>query len=457
MRNIRALISALIFTAAIAAGTVCAQSTRIAFPNTGSIGTAPATIPPATVSPYSNPPSSYGSGTFSGSAAPANTIPGNAGAGASIYTAPPTYSPPAYTPPATLSTPYSFDPYSTAPVAPNPWNTAPAIGGGFGTAPSTGGFSPPASPFSSSPGTVVGPVTGSPYIGSGAYPSQNSNSVFPNGVWGSNPSAQPYDYGQALRLVQDVRLTHTYLGNGNDPTDVNINDTVVAVTYAFPNFLGSGQPIFFSPTFGIHLWDGPHSLPADLPPSAYSAFFDTQYSTDPNQQLGAEFGYRMGVFTDFHTFNSHSLRVMGLGLGKLKLTPTITLKLGAMYINRNDLKLLPAGGILWQPTPQMRFDIFFPQPKLASYLTTVNNKEVWWYVAGEYGGGAWTIQRTSGVSDRMDINDIRVSVGLESIGTGLNTFAEAGYVFNRQVVYVVTPGDTFNPGNTFMIRAGFSF
>jgi hypothetical protein len=48
-------------------------------------------------------------------------------------------------------------------------------------------------------------------------------------------------------------------------------------------------------------------------------------------------------------------------------------------------------------------------------------------------------------------------VGLESVGPGLNAFGEVGYVFNRQVVYVVTPSDTFNPGNTFMIRMGLSF
>jgi hypothetical protein len=165
----------------------------------------------------------------------------------------------------------------------------------------------------------------------------------------------------------------------------------------------------------------------------------------------------MGVYTDFNTFNSHSLRYQGLALGTLKLTPTVKLKLGVMYIDRNDIKILPAGGILWQPSPQVRFDFFFPQPKLATYLTTVNNKDVWWYVAGEYGGGAWTVKRTSGISDRIDINDIRVMLGLETIGDGFNLFGEIGYVFDRHVVYVVDPGDNFDPGNTFMIRAGFSF
>jgi hypothetical protein len=444
VRNIRAHFCALIFTAAIAAGTACAQNSTIQFPRTGSIGTAPATAVPSvtTGSPYgSSVPSIGGTGPLTG----------NAGAGASIYSPPSGYAaPPAFTPVPAANTPYAFDPYSTSPGVPNPWSTTPAT---------SGSFAPPASPFNSpSPGTFT-PPAGSPYISPGAYPSQSSNSVFPNGIWGSDPNAQPFDYNQTLRLIQDVRLTETYVSNGNDnnPTDLNINDIVSSVTFAVPNFLGSGQPLFISPTFGLHLWDGPSNLPADLPPNAYSAFLDTQYSTDPNQQLGAELGFRIGVYSDFNTMNTHSLRIQGLGLGTLKLTPTMTLKLGVMYLDRNDIKLLPAGGILWQPSPQVRFDFFFPQPKLASYLSTVNNKEVWWYVAGEYGGGAWTIHRTANFSDQIDINDIRVSIGLETQGKGLNMFGEVGYVFDRRVVYVTTPADSFNPGNALMIRLGFSF
>jgi len=129
-----------------------------------------------------------------------------------------------------------------------------------------------------------------------------------------------------------------------------------------------------------------------------------------------------------------------------------------MYLNRNKIKILPAGGLLWTPTPQVRFDIFFPQPKLSAYLTTVGQYELWWYLAGEYGGGAWTIQRADGSDDRIYINDIRASAGLEIIGPrGLSGFVEAGFVFKRQVIYVVHPEDSFNPPNTYMIRAGISF
>jgi len=81
-----------------------------------------------------------------------------------------------------------------------------------------------------------------------------------------------------------------------------------------------------------------------------------------------------------------------------------------------------------------------------------------WYVAGEYGGGAWTIQRADGTDDRVDINDIRASAGIEMTGPrGVTAFVEGGFVFKRQVIYVVTPADSFHPRDTYMIRAGISF
>ena len=43
----------------------------------------------------------------------------------------------------------------------------------------------------------------------------------------------------------------------------------------------------------------------------------------------------------------------------------------------------------------------------------MGNQDLWWYVGGEYGGGAWTVEREGDFSDRIDINDIRVMLGLE--------------------------------------------
>jgi hypothetical protein len=384
--------------------------------------------------------------------------------------APGTLSPP------TVSVPGSTVPGSAAPAAINPYTGAAAPFDPYSTSGSSayqfwsntppsnsaGVFSqPPATPYgATSPLTPQGtaplgqpgsfPTYGPP--AASPYGQTNPQYLFPNGV------GQQWDLAQSIRFIQDLRMRHTYVGGGDDPTDVGINDSEFAVTFTLPNFLTTGQPLFISPAFALHLWDGPSSLPADLPPNAYSAYLDAQWASDPNLQLGAELGFRVGVYTDFETLNDDSLRIQGLALGVARLTPTMTAKIGVMYLDRNNIKILPAGGLLWTPTPQVRFDIFFPQPKLACYLTTVGRYELWGYLAGEYGGGAWTIERADGTSDAIDINDIRFSGGFEWNGPrGLSGFVEAGFVFKRQVIYVVTPSDSFNPDDTFMVRAGLSF
>ena len=136
----------------------------------------------------------------------------------------------------------------------------------------------------------------------------------------------------------------------------------------------------------------------------------------------------------------------------------MTLKAGVNYIDRVRFKLLPAGGILWTPNEYTRFDLFFPRPKLAQYLTTVGNSDVWWYLAGEYGGGSWTVERAGGFTDRVDINDIRVMIGFEwNNSSGVTGMFEAGYVFDREIVYVRTPGLSTSLADSFMLRAGLSF
>ncbi|WP_425613900.1 hypothetical protein NA78x_003744 [Anatilimnocola sp. NA78] len=357
--------------------------------------------------------------------------------------APNPYSPPiTFTPPNAFGQPLPFDPYS-----PNGQEAARFWSG-------AGGVAQP----QTFPGGAVPPNAGAaPYGSQWATPvAQPQNQyLFPNGMRDPNGS---YNLYESLRLVHDVRFRHTYLAGGDDGNDLGINDSEVSVSFAFPNFLTTGQPLFITPAFALHLWDGPKDGIHNLPGSAYSAYLDFQYATDPNLQIGAELGFRAGVYTDFETLTTDSLRLQGLALGVVRLTPTLTAKLGVMYIDRNDIKILPAGGILWQPNPQLRVDLFFPQPRISQYISTVGTYEVWWYVAGEYGGGAWTVKPlpTDGVN-RIDINDIRASFGLEwSSPRGLNGFLEVGYVFERDIFYVELNED-FDLSDTWMVRAGFSF
>jgi len=174
-------------------------------------------------------------------------------------------------------------------------------------------------------------------------------------------------------------------------------------------------------------------------------------------------GVRVGVFSAFDAISSESIRVPAKALGRLRLTPNATARLGAYYLDRNKVKILPAGGILWVPNPDTRWDLFFPEPKLSHYLTTHGTKDVWWYITGYYGGGAWTIEDTAGGDDRIDINDIRVLVGFECGQNDLlrqgfrNYFFEVGYSFDRELVFVNNPVGTLSLGESLVFRAGFGY
>jgi hypothetical protein len=404
----------------VAASTAVAQSPTVAFP--------------ARVLPNSNfpvtptvtaPPSSFGA-VPSFAPAPSIAPPPNVSAITTVN-------------PGALGQPLPFDPYS-----PN-------------TAASTQfwGSPPPALPNSALPPNPNAAPYGSqwapPVAGQGG-----PQSLFPNGF--GDPNAGYYDPYTALRLVHDVRFRHTFVSGGENGDDLGINDSEVSVSFSFPNFLTSGQPLFITPAFAIHCWDGPKDGIHHLPGSAYSAYLDLQWASDPNLQIGVELGGRVGVYSGFDTLTKDSVRFQGLALGVVRVTPTITAKLGVMYLDRNDIKILPAGGILWQPNPQLRVDIFFPQPRISQYITTVGTYELWWYLAGEYGGGAWTVKPLPSDSTQgIDINDFRASLGLEwNSPSGVNGFIEAGYVFKRRIVYTA-PYEEFSLADAWMVRAGFSF
>ena len=190
---------------------------------------------------------------------------------------------------------------------------------------------------------------------------------------------------------------------------------------------------------------------------------DFGLDSDPQKTLGFELGVRVGIFSAFDAVNSESVRYPVKALGRLRLTPTSTFRAGVFYIDRNRIKLLPAVGLLCLPNQDTRFDLFFPEPKLSHYVSTLGKSDVWWYLSGYYGGGAWTIKHPDGSNDDIDINDIRVMLGLEfgkseQIRQGFRLgFIEGGYAFNRELLYRVQSSGNLDLEDSFVLRAGFAY
>ncbi|MBX3412001.1 MAG: hypothetical protein KF708_04730 [Pirellulales bacterium] len=264
--------------------------------------------------------------------------------------------------------------------------------------------------------------------------------------------------GEPQRLIQDIRFEYAFL-NGNGVSELGIDDLALSGALAIP-FLYNAAPLLIRPGFAVHYWDGPVSQgpgTPDMPPRTYDAFIEAGWKPVVTQWLSGDLRMSVGYYSDWSKYQSEAIRIRGSGLAIFTLSSQFAIVAGIDYINRLQIKLLPAGGVIWTPSPDMRWEILFPNPKLANRITTWGNTDVWLYVGGEYGGGTWAIQRQDLSETSVDYNDLRVFIGTEFLGhTGMKGWFEVGFVWNRELVYLDGTPD-FKPNETVMLRAGVSY
>jgi len=336
-------------------------------------------------------------------------------------------------------------------------------------------FPPPANGLQ--PGSMPSIVSPSALGGQPGYPGYSTTApslVNTQGTAGNQtmfPPGYPQQnstFQQTMHLYQGARGSWSYIAGNGQGTNVGVNELDTSATFALPFFHNSAAnlnhaPLLITPGFGLQLWDGPETtstMLADLPPNTFDVFIDTAWNPQFTPLFGAELGVRVGIFTNWDVFVFQSWRLMGRAIGTLQLSPTMQGKAGIVYLDRNQVKLLPAIGVTWTPDANSRYDIFFPTPKAAKRITNAGKHSIWGYLAGEYGGGAWTFRRSTGQISPFDYNDIRISLGTEWVPqtpTGLSGNFEMGYVFYRQLFYVDGPPQIQNLNNTFMFRLGLAY
>ena len=454
---------------------------------------APSYAPPAAAPPASAPPVGAPA-PYAVPAAPPSAAPtyGAPTYGAPTYGAPPSGAPgyavpsygapaagaPGYAPPATPLPPPAFDPYSSstygAPApslfgtptygAPTygaaPYGTAPYGTAPYGTAPY--GTAPYGAPPTTNPSLFAAPPPGA-Y----SYPPQ-PGSVGPYGApvgWQSGSYQWQNPDGSAVRvqrLLQQFSFEHTFLYGKHEPGELEINRTELAATFGFP-CINPDTPLLVTPGFAANWLKGPISdgtpESADLPPRLYDAYLDFSWHPKLGNWLSADLGFRTGVWTDFESVTSESIRYLGRGLGVIALSPRFDLLAGVWYLDRNEIKLLPAGGVYWRPNVDWDLYLVFPNPKLRRRVSSTGTSQWWIYGAAEYGGGRWTLTRADGRPDDIDINDYRAMFGVEwETQTQAHGHIEAGYVWNREILYARTSSPpVYSLDDTWMVRAGIDF
>ena len=257
-------------------------------------------------------------------------------------------------------------------------------------------------------------------------------------------------------VFQKVLFDAAWLAPGVN--GMGVNDLQLQTIFALP-CPTVNSPLVITPGFDVQYLQGPQKT--DLPPRLYETYVDFRWLSQVTPTLGLDLAITPGEYSDFDQSSSKGFRLQGHGAAAWTWNETTKVVVGAAYLDRPDVELIPIGGVIWMPRDDLKFDLIFPHPKISHRIYWGGNcgddVQDWVYIAGEFNGDAWAIRRSDGSSDQVVISDYRLVLGMErKVTGGLSSRFEVGYVFGRRIKYSSDTPD-FHPTDTVMLRGGLTY
>ncbi len=297
-------------------------------------------------------------------------------------------------------------------------------------------FDPPQLPLTSGelPGTVK--IDGADDGSSSSSTSPSESEV---------PEDDPFPAGFAIRWLMPV--------DGFGITDLELGSTDHR-----PRFSDKTRLNFDIP-FAVHFIDEPQ--PLGLPSELYSAQIESRWVQPLDDLYGFDIAVTPGWFSDFDAGRNNGFRVSGHGMATMRVSETLQFALGAMYLGREDVRILPAGGVRWAITPDTRLDLLMPKPRISQRIRWHENDEKderYIYAGFElFGGNSWAVTRPDDSYDTFTYRDFRFLVGFETRNPSITrSVLELGYVFARKLEFERSP-ETLHPGGTLLLRLGSAY
>lgn len=283
-----------------------------------------------------------------------------------------------------------------------------------------------------------GPLLAAPY-GAAPYP-------------GLPAPADPFFPYAKSGPLQDARFTTTWLprngGGGISFIDADANATL-AVPVPMP---GDKSFLLVTPDAETHFVDGSDADP--LPHQLYVASMLIQFLGQLPDNILFDVGAAPTWATDTKDTSQNWRSAVYVAFG-YRFSQTFAFGLGVGWLDRRDIGLIPIGGVIWVPNPDLRFELYPPKPRIEYCICHAAGHDDWLYAGGELGGGQWAFEHPDGTHDIVSYYDWRALLGIERRSTcgGLGGMVELGYVFGRHLEFASNI-PTEDPPNTFLVRAG---
>lgn len=260
------------------------------------------------------------------------------------------------------------------------------------------------------------------------------------------------------RFVRRASVTPTLLAGGStdglDQMELSASASIMVPDLLFE----SGALLSITPSISVMNLDGPTG--AELPNELNRVGTTFGWMKRPNEKVSYSLSVSPSAASDFQT-DENVFRLTAHAMVSYQKSEKVQYVFGVAYLNRNDISLLPLAGMIWTPSEDFRVELSAPRPRIARRIqersSRGTNMEDWVYLAGEFGGGTWAVERTNGVADELTIRDFRIVLGYENQSTGrLRTRAEIGHVFGRNLEYE-SDNFAFEPDGALMMRANVTY
>jgi hypothetical protein len=266
------------------------------------------------------------------------------------------------------------------------------------------------------------------------------------------PTGRKLPPGAKPGMLQQAIFTATELPKlGAEGLGLTVLETSVTLGMPAPTI---ESPLIVTAGFGGTATDP--AVGSDIPAGLYDGYVQARWLRKIGDRFGVDLAVAPGWYADFRNDSSQALRITGHGFGAWEAHENLRVVAGVIYLDRYDVDFLPAGGLLWTPADDRRFELIFPRPRLAWRIAERPQASHWLYLAAEFGGNQWAMESNTGRDQIIVIRDYRLLVGWERrpADLGMSWRVEAGWVTGRQVEYYLSDTPWLSPTDTFAVRAG---
>jgi hypothetical protein len=306
---------------------------------------------------------------------------------------------------------------------------------------------------------LLPPVTGQAWTPPGGPMWGGAPNGLPIGGLGAT-GAQPYRFGSQWKIdigYLPKERTNSSAGRLGHLSIFEINTELRHTIPTRSQYIWS-----FAPQFNVRAYNSnPPAGTTRFPSDTYRFGADIQLTSPSFGGYKMELGFTPSFNTDFEqNMTSDSWSWDGRGALFFRSSPQYELVLGAMYWDRVDDKILPWAGWVYSPSDCVEIRAVFPKPEISWSIGTPWGIAQRVYVAGEYHIEAYQVEvnQPGLATDRMELEDWRVVMGIRSKTLGYASFLEAGWVFGREVEYLrATTPAAFDISSGFIARFGMKF